>query len=195
MIRIKLSVTSLIFLVIGIAGILALSLNMAQVAQRQEQDLLNGQIELARMRLDKFPPQVLSSEKSELESQIAEAESQLKIDKASLYQSQESIEATEVVFDLAEENLVEVTAVGSTGVTPETLEGVDLSMMTITVVVEGEVLDIVGFIYDWTHEYSTGVVQSVTITVPEATVGEDGEEIEGVPSATVVMSIYSYVGE
>ncbi len=193
--RFKLSVTSLIFLVIGIAGILVLSLNVAQVSQRQEQAQLNEEIEIARMRLDKFPPQMLSSQKSEMESQIAEAELQLKIDKVGLYQLTQSIEATEVVFDLAEENLVKVTEVGSTGVTPEKLEGVDLSMTSITVVVEGEVLDIVGFIYDWTHAYSTGMVQSVVITVPEVTVGEDGEEIEGVPSATVVMRIYSYVGD
>ena len=186
--RFKLSVTSLIFLVIGIAGILVLSLNVAQVSQRQEQAQLNEEIEIARMRLDKFPPQMLSS-------QIAEAELQLKIDKVGLYQLTQSIEATEVVFDLAEENLVKVTEVGSTGVTPEKLEGVDLSMTSITVVVEGEVLDIVGFIYDWTHAYSTGMVQSVVITVPEVTVGEDGEEIEGVPSAAVSMSIYSYVGD
>ena len=193
--RFKLSVTSLIFLVIGIAGILVLSLNVAQVSQRQEQAQLNEEIEIARMRLDKFPPQELSSQKSEMESQIAEAEAQLKIDKASLYQLTQSIEATEVVFEIAEENLVEVTSVGSSGVVSDTLEGVDLSMTSITVVVEGEVLDIVGFIYDWTHAYSTGMVQSVAITVPEVTVGEDGEEIEGVPSAAVSMSIYSYVGD
>jgi len=199
----KLSITSWIFLVIGIFVILALSLNVAYAQQNWEQSRLNEEIALAQKRLRKYPVQQISAQKEELESQMAKAESQLKSAKASLYQSIESIEASGALFEVAEACLVEVTEISSEGMSRELLEGVDFSVLPLTVTVEGDVLNLVDFIYKWTKRYPTGVVQSVAITVPEPP--EEEEEVEGAgaateteeekPSATINLLIYSYEGD
>ena len=197
---IKLSTTSWIFLTIGIFGILVLSLNVAYAQQSQEQSRLNEEVALVQKRLLKNPPQQISSQKSELESQLAKAELQLKVAKVGLFQSLESIEASDALFELAEASYVEVTEISSSGVSSELLEGVDFSILLLTVTIEGDVLNLVDFIYKWTHEYPTGVVQSVEITVPE--VVEEEEETEEAeeaeeekPSAIINLLIYSYEGD
>jgi len=197
---IKLSTTSWIFLTIGIFGILVLSLNVAYAQQSQEQSQLNEEVALVQKRLLKNPPQQISSQKSELESRLAKAELQLKVTKVGLYWSLESIEASDALFELAEASYVEVTGISSSGVTSELLEGVDFSILLLTVTIEGDVLNLVDFIYKWTHEYPTGVVQSVAITVPE--VVEEEEETEEAeeaeeekPSAIINLLIYSYEGD
>ena len=198
---IKLSTTSWIFLIIGIFGILVLSLNVAESQQSQEQDQLNEEIALVQKRLMKYPAQQISAQKEELESQMAKAESQLKVAKVGLYWSTESIEASDALFEVAEASLTEVTGISSPGVTTEELEGVTFSVLPLTVTIEGDVLNLVDFVYKWTHEYPTGVVQSVAITVPEVT--EEEEEVEGAateteeekPSATINLLIYSYEGD
>ena len=202
---IKLSTTSWIFLIIGIFGILVLSLNVAESQQSQEQDQLNEEIALVQKRLGKYPVQQISAQKEELESQMAEAESQLKVDKVGLYWSTESIEASDALFEVAEASLTEVTGISSPGVTTEELEGVTFSVLPLTVTIEGDVLNLVAFIYKWTHEYPTGVVQSVAITVPEVTEEEEEAEAEAEgaaaeteeekPSATIDLLIYSYEGD
>ena len=200
---IKLSTTSWIFLTIGIFGILVLSLNVAYAQQSQEQSQLNEEVALVQKRLLKNPPQQISSQKSELESRLAKAELQLKVTKVGLYWSLESIEASDALFELAEASYVEVTGISSSGVTSELLEGVDFSILLLTVTIEGDVLNLVDFIYKWTKRYPTGVVQSVAITVPEPP--EEEEEVEGAgavteteeekPSATINLLIYSYEGD
>ena len=200
---IKLSTTSWIFLIIGIFGILVLSLNVAESQQSQEQDQLNEEIALVQKRLGKYPAQQISAQKEELESRMAEAESQLKVDKVGLYWSTESIEASDALFEVAEASLTEVTGISSPGVTTEELEGATFSVLPLTVTIEGDVLNLVDFVYKWTHEYPTGVVQSVAITVPEPP--EEEEEVEGAaaateteeekPSATINLLIYSYEGD
>jgi len=196
----KLSTTSWIFLTIGIFGILVLSLNVAYAQQSQEQSQLNEEVALVQKRLLKNPPQQISSQKSELESRLAKAELQLKVTKVGLYWSLESIEASDALFELAEASYVEVTEISSSGVSSELLEGVDFSILLLTVTIEGDVLNLVDFIYKWTHEYPTGVVQSVAITVPE--VVEEEEETEEAeeaeeekPSAIINLLIYSYEGD
>ena len=199
----KLSTTSWIFLIIGIFGILVLSLNVAYAQQSQEQSRLNEEVALVQKRLLKNPPQQISSQKSELESQLAKAELQLKVAKVGLYWSTESIEASDALFELAMDCDVEITKISSLALSTEAVEGVTLSTLPLTVTVEGDVLNLVDFIYKWTHEYPTGVVQSVAITVPEVTEEEEEAEAEGAaaeteeekPSATINLLIYSYEGD
>ncbi len=191
----KLSTTSWIFLTIGIFGILVLSLNVAYAQQSQEQSQLNEELAQAQLRLKKYPAQQISSQKSELESRLAEAELQLKVTKVGLYWSTESIEASDALFELAEASYVEVTGISSPGLTTEELEGVTFSVLPLTVTIEGDVLNLIDFIYKWTHEYPTGVVQSVEITVPEVTEEEEEETEEAEeekPSATISLLLYSY---
>ena len=210
----KLSKAVLIFVAGGIFVILAASLGMAYIQQEQEQKQLPQQLSLAQASLTKYLPEELSARQRELESRLAQTESQLRAAKNSLRQSIESIEATDTLFEIAETCDVEITEVNSPGVTTKVLEGFTYSQLSLTVTVEGDVLNLIDFIYEWTHEYPTGVVKSVEITVPEMTEekGETGEEPqveEGEtveepqveeeepekPSANIELSIYTYEGD
>jgi len=196
----KLSKTALLFLAIGIFVILAAWLGMSYYQQGQEQSQLSEELSLVQLRLKKLPTQEqFSSQQGELESRLAKAESQLKSAKASLYWFLQSIEASDLFFELAEASQVEVTDISSPGLVTKTLEEVDLSGLSLTVTVEGDVPNLIDFIYKWTKEYPTGVVESVEIIVPEETDEEaEEEEIETEeerPSATVNLLIYTYEGD
>lgn len=194
----KLSKTSLIFLIIGVFIILAGSLGMSYFGQSKEQSLVEEEAAVAQLRLEKLPNQKqFSSQKEELESQLAKAETQLKAAKMSLYQLPESIEATDTLFVLAENSQVEVIEISSQGPGTETLDEVTLSVLSLTVTIEGDILNLIAFIYSWTEEYPTGMATWVEITVTELVEEEEGEEevVEEIPSAIINLFIYSYEGD
>ena len=184
----KLSRTALIFLVTGVLVIILAGLSMVYSQEIQEQSQLNEQLTLARFRLEKYPAQELASQKAELETRLAEAETELRLTKIGLYYSIQSIEASDALFDLAEASLVEVIKIDSTGVGDKQIGEVPLSALSLTVTVEGEVLNLVDFVFNWIKEYPTGIVESVEINVPEAVEGEEEKE----PSAIINLLIYSY---
>ena len=197
----KLGKVSRIFLGIGILGILAVSLSMAHNQQSKEQNRLKGEVILAQQRLKIFPAEQLASKKSELESHLARAELQLKATKDRLYQSLESIEASDALFEIAKACHAEITAISSQCLTTKALEEVTLPVLMLTVRVEGEVFTLIDFISKWTEKYPTGMVKSVEISVPEVTEEEavmerpKPETEEEKPSATVNLLLYSYKGD
>ena len=195
----KFSKTTWIFLAVGIFIIALASLGMVYSQQGKEQSQLDEELALAQLRLKKYPAQQLelASQQEELESRLAKAEAELRTAKTSLRQSTESIEASDALFELAEDCHVEVTEISSPGVANQTLDEISLSALPLTVTVEGDVLNLIDFIYQWTHEYPTGVVKSVEISVPEPAEEEEEEEAEieeQMPSATINMLIYTYEG-
>jgi len=193
----KFSKITWILLATGVLVILVASLGMVYSQQGNEQSRINEEIALAQLRLKKYPAQLqeLDSQQEELESRLAEAESQLRTAKISLDQFPQNIEASDALFVIAQNCHVEVTEVSSEGLGTETLEGVTLSALQLTVTVEGDVLNLIDFIHRWTKQYSTGVVKSVAIYVPEPPDEEEEEEIEEEkPSATINLLIYSYEG-
>ncbi|GAI66429.1 unnamed protein product, partial [marine sediment metagenome] len=101
---------------------------------------LSEELALAQLRLKKYPPQLqeLASQQEELENRLAKAELQLRTAKISLNQSIQSIEASNALFELAEDCQVEVTELSSPGVAAEQMEEVTLSALPLTVTVEGD---------------------------------------------------------
>ena len=193
----KISKITVIFLVIGIFVILFACMGMAYTQQDREQSQLNEEISLAQLRLNKYPVEELAAQKQEAEKRLVQAESQLGIAKASLYQSIESIEASNLLFDLAQDCQVEVTQISSPGITTKAREEVNLSALSLMVTIEGDVLNFTNFIYKWTQEYPTGIVESVEIKVPEPPDEKEvtEEEEEEIPSATIKLLIHNYEGD
>ena len=188
----KLSKTALIFLGVGIFVILFGILGMTYSKQSQEQSRLNQELSLAQLRLKTYAPEQLSSQQEELESRLARFKTRLRAAKNSLYQSIQSIEITEALYEVAETSDVEIVEISSPGLADKELEEVTLSALTLKVTVEGDVLNLIDFIYAWTKEYPTGVVNSVEITVPLPE--EEEETEEELPSAIINLLIYSYEG-
>jgi len=191
---IKISKTALIFLAGGIFVILVAILGMNYSQQSQEQSRLNHELSLAQLRLEEYASEQLSSQQEELESRLTRLEARLKVTKNNLYQSIQSIEVTETLYEVAEAYDVEIVEISSPGVSDKELEEVTLSALTLAVTVEGDVLNLIDFIYAWTEEYPTGVVESVEITVPEPPEDEE-ETAEELPSADIRLLIYTYEGD
>lgn len=197
----KFSKTSRLFLAIGIFAILLASLGVAYLQQVNQQDRLSEELSSAQLRLEKYSPEQLSSQQKQVESQLAKAQLRLKLAKANLFQSIESIEASETLFEIAQACDVEITAISSSALATEEIEGATYSGFPLTVQIEGDVSDLIDFILLWSGEYRTGVVQSEEITIPETNdegEGESGEETEEEveePSANLRLFIYSYRGD
>ena len=153
----RLSKTSLIFLGIGVFVILVAGLGLTYSQRRQEQNRLKTEVELAQLRLEQYPAEELASQKEELESRLTRAELQYKVAKASLRAlSPENIEATDALFVIAQNTNVEVTEISSDGLVTEPIEGIGFTALPLTVTIEGDVLNLIDFVYRWNDEYATG---------------------------------------
>lgn len=175
-----------IFLGVGIFVILMGSLIMAYLEQDREQDRLSQELSATQLLFDKqeadFESERFSVRVGILESQLTRFESELKTIKAQLHRSIESTRATETCFDIAEASGVEIIEIGSQNSTTVDLEGVNLSILSLTVTAEGDISKLVDFIRELSGQFPTGVLESVEIDVET-------------PSATVEMRIHSYEGD
>jgi len=183
----KLSKTTLIFLGVGIFAILAVGMGVAYAQQSREQSRLDEQLSLAQLRLTNYSsPEELSSRRSKLESQLAELEIQFEDAKSLLRQPVESIEVTDTLFEVAEACDVEILELDSPGLARDSrnLRGITCSALSLKAKVQGDVHDLLSFIFMLSKKFPTGVFEAVGISIPEVvaeeTGGEEIEEEEGV---------------
>jgi type II secretory pathway pseudopilin PulG len=177
----KLSKTSWIIVAIGIFIITSASLGSVYVQQVGQKNQLNEEITLAEARLNKFQLEVL-------ETQLRKTLSQLETAGDTLSQPVGSIATTGILFDAAQAYHVEVTDISSSELISTKLEGIPCSALTLTMNVEGYIHALVGFITNLRDYLKTSVVQSIAVSIPEMT---DGQE----PSANIRLVIYTYRGD
>ena len=177
----KLSKTSWLFLAIGGCIILFASLGVVHFQRVHQQSQLNEELTLAETKLNGFQQEAL-------EMRLSQTLSQLETTRATLSQPIGSIATSGILFDVAEAYGVEVTEISSSGLTSVNLEGIPCSVLTLTVRVEGDVLALVSFITKLNIYFRTGVVQSVTISIPEMTSGQES-------SANIRLVVYTYQGD
>lgn len=181
----KIRKRTLLIIIVGIFVIVLISLGLLRSQQVSEQNQLNEQLTLIQSRLGVIKLEQLSSRQAELEEQLRQATSQFETVKTVLSQPVGSITATSILFDIARAHGLEITEVTSPGPTSDSLEGVTFSVLSLTVEVEGNVPNIVSFITRLNSYFTTGVVKSITITVPEITGGEKA-------SADIQLVVYTY---
>ncbi len=199
----KISKTAWTVLAIGIFVVVAASLLMAYFQEGQEQSRLSQELSSVEILLAKqwakFSSEELPSQQSQLERQLALAESKLNNAKAGLRQPIESIETTDTFFEIAEANeveIVEISKVEIVEISPpgwpeEDTDEVNFSAMSLTIKIEGDVPDLVDFISELSQQFPTSVYELTEIRVPE--VAEEEEELEP-PSANLKLYIYTYEG-
>ena len=183
----KLRKTSLLIITIGIFIIAVIGLGTIRYQQIQQQNQLNEQLAQAQSRLGGVKLEQLSSRQAELEGQLSQATSQFEAVKAILSQPVGSVAASSILFDIAKAHGVEVTEMTSSGPVTESLEGVTCSVISLTAKVEGDVPNLVSFVAKLNSHFTTGVVKSITITIPETTSEEKA-------SASIEMVVYTYRG-
>jgi len=183
----KLSKKIWLVIAIGIFIIAAIGLGMVRSQQVDEQNQLNEELALVQSRLTRVQLQKLPSQQVELEEQLSQATSQFEAVKAILSQPVGSVAASSILFDIAEAHGVEVTEMTSSGLASKVLEGVTCSVIPLTARIEGDVSNLVSFVTELNNHFTTGVVKSITITIPETTSGEKA-------SANIQLVVYIYQG-
>lgn len=184
----KLSKTSLLVISAGFLIIIIAGLGMVYFQKVDEQNQLSEQLALAQSGVSGMQLERLSSQQTDLEGQLSQAISQFEAVKAILSQPMSSVTVWSISFDVAKAHDLEITEITSSGLTSDSLEGITYSVLSLTVKIEGDVPNIVNFVTQLNSYFTTGVVKSVVITVPETTNGESA-------SANIEVIIYTYRGD
>ena len=190
----KISKKTWLVIVIGIFVVVGIGLNMVRSQQVQQQDELNAEFALTQLNLSRLQLEQLSSRQAELESQLSQATSQSEAVKAMFSQPIGSVAATTILFGIAEAHGVEVTEMTSSGLASDSLEGVTYSVISLAAKVEGDVPNLVSFVTKLNSYFTTGVVKSITITIPETTSGDNVTALE-ITSGDNVTALETTTGE
>jgi hypothetical protein len=183
----KLSKTSWLILGVGVVILAFASLGMVRSQQTDWEDQLKQELALAEKGLGKSQLREFSTQKQELEEQLSQLESQLQVVKSELDQSVASIDVTDSVFGIAEQCGVTIVELNSPGVAEEKLEGLLCSAISLDIIAEGEVADLLSFIVRLNNDFVTGMVRSAEISVPGPAIAER-------PSANIEFIVYAYRG-
>jgi hypothetical protein len=199
----KLSKTSWLILIVGVVIVAFASLGLARSSQANEHEQLNEELTVAEMRLANFQLKDLQARKGEVEAQLDEATAQLKAVKDDLSQSNESIDVTDFLFMTAQACGVVINDIHSSDLSSDELADVNCLVIRLSIAVAGDVPSLIHFVARLNTDFTTGVVDSVDISIPEITEEEVGgvetenstepEEPE-IPSASIRLSVYSYQG-
>lgn len=181
--NLKLSKTSWLILSAGLFIVILAGLGLTRSQQLQEQTKLDEELGINEVRLNKFNMKELQKQRDELQAQIDENTIRLNEAKYGLRATVESIDVTDEFFVIASICDVLVTNISSSSISNENLNGVGCSKIIINACVSGELLNIIDFIINLNHDYTTGYVKGVHISM----CGES-------PSASIEMLIYSYEG-
>lgn len=183
----KLSKTSWLIIIIGFFVIILVGLGIVRSQQVHQQNELNEQLALAQSKIQVIQLEQLSHRQGELERHLSETDSQSESAKKILSQPIRSITISDLLFNVAEANSVNVTEITSSGLASEELAGVTCSVLPFTARVEGELTNLVSYITRLNSDLATGFVKSVEINVPEASSTKK-------PSANIQLVIYTYQG-
>lgn len=186
--KLKLGKTSMLLLSAGIFIVMAASLGLSHSQQIQQQGQLDDALGVAQMRLDNLQVSDLSQQQQELQTQLDESNLQLEAVKDGLRQSLESSNVTDKFFAIAQSCNVIVQNVSSSGVKSEKLGGITCSATTLNASVSGEVADLIDFVIELNHDFTTGVVQSAQMSIPET-------DSEATPTANIQMVVRAYEGD
>ncbi len=171
----KLSKTSLLVIIAGVLIIALAGVGFFYYQQINEQNQLNEQLALAQSRLSGVQLEKLSSQQAELDTQLSQTTAQFEEVRALFSHPFGSIAVTDTLFDIAEAHGLEITVMTSPGLASESLEETTCLVTTLNATVEGDVPNLVDFVISLNSQLATGVVKSITITIPETT----GEMKEG----------------
>ena len=184
----KLSKASWLFLIGGILLILFASLGIAGAKQLRDQEQLYDDLTVAERRVEKLQLEQLNLQQEQLAGQINQAAAELSAARDRLKHPNESIDVTDFLFEIADSCSVDILDVNSRGLSSGDLGDIACSVQSITTSVEGNLPDLISFVTRLNTDFTTGVVDSADISIPEA-------DEEARPTAHVQLSIYTYQGE
>ena len=183
----KLSKTSWLILSIGLFVVIIAGLGLTCSQQLQAQSQLDQELGVAEMRLNKLGVDELRLKQEDLQRQLDERTVELAEAKDKLRQTIESINVTDEFFEIAQSCYVEIESISSSNIKTDKLEDINCSIITLNAAVEGKVSNIINFVTKLNNDFTTGIVKSAQMSIPEIT---DDEE----PKVNINMVVYTYEG-
>lgn len=184
----KLTKTSWLILSVGIFIVVVIGLGLTRSQQFQEKGQLDEKMSIAEKRLNNLQVKELREQQEELQGRLDASTRQLMAVKDSLRQPVESIDVTDEFFAVAYSCGVEVMGISSSGIKNEKLGDLACSAISLNARVTGEVSNLISFVIKLNNDFTTGVVKSAQMSVPETV-------YEGKSSASIQMVVYAYKGD
>ena len=178
---------------VGICVIAFAGVGVAHAQRVDEQEGLNDELAVAKLRLSKMQLGELNVQQLELEEELSLSISGLEATKVELSQPNESIPVSGELFDIAEACNVQIVEVRSQGLNEDELGGIECSSLPVVLRAEGNTSNLIRFARKLNDDFRAGYIESVEISIPVAS--EEGQPGEAQsPSVNVNMIIYSYEG-
>ncbi len=159
-----------------------------------ESRTLSGDLALAARKLTLPQLDELGRQKGDLEKRITVATQKINTDIGPFFASARSIDVTDTLLDTAASLGVDIADVKTSGVQKETMGGVTVITLPLTVKVEGDPEWLTEFIIALSEKFPAESVKSAEITIPRPTAAK-GQTEPARPSALIQLVIYSYSAE
>ena len=186
--KLKLSKTSWLILAAGVFVVILAGLGLTRSQQLREQTEIDDAITITTARLNNLETTQLDVEAAELQRQLDESMIELGEVKDRLRSTVVSVDVTDEFFRIAEYSNVQVMAYKTSGQGEDNLGGISCLKTTISATIKGTTSDLIDFVINLNNGYTTGVVQSINISISEDTTQSEDSTI------SVSMSVYSYEG-
>lgn len=184
---IKLSKTSWLILAAGVFIVILAGLGLTRSQQLSEQTQLDEALAITMSRLDKLEVTQLELEDAELQQRLDETKSEFAEVKDRLRKTVVSVDVTDELFRIAEYSHVEIMSMITSAQSDGKLGTVSCLTTSINANVRGSTADLIDFVINLNSGYTTGIVKTVNISIPEDTESANS-------TAAISMSVYSYEG-
>ena len=148
---------------------------------------MDEELSVIQKRLDNLQVTELQELQEELQQRLDESDIEFDEAKDRLRQPIASVDVTDKIFQIAEYSIVTIMSLSTTPISGGQLGSVDMSTISIVTSVVGHSSDVINFIININHGFTTGIVQMATIAIPE-------DEEEEPASGSLNVIIYSYKG-
>ena len=192
-----------IIIIIGIAIFLIafVLLYMSYSKETSQQNLLKQNLTAAQSTFNSVTTnktnqeQLLDQAKTQvagLQSQLAQAEQQLREEQQIIPATIENINYNELLFNIAQQNRLTVVSINTNGPIQNQVDKVTLHVTMFTISVKGQTDDILAFVSDIAQDsnFVSGAINSVTMTVTTEE-GPEGEVIT-TTQGDINLSLYGY---
>lgn len=157
----KLSKTAQWILAIGILAVLLVSAGVFYARQMAERSQLNSDIARANQDFVQFTQQ-----RRDLQTRLSQAQSRLSSLQSEFYESTESIEIDEGLFETAEEAHVTLTDISCSVPKRQKVNGIDFQVFSLSLTVEGDNLaELLSFTTKLGKRFPDATIESPRISI------------------------------
>jgi hypothetical protein len=183
---IKLSKTSWLILSAGVFVVVLAGLGITRSQQMQEQDKLSQELSISKRSLENAQVADLKARLDELNQRTEEEQLQLDDARSRLDKTVVSVDVTDEFFSIADYCGVRVITMSTTPIQNTKYEGIGLKTTSLSATATGDLDQVIQFVMSLNNDFTTGLVRTFQIEIPEDPQKE--------PSLSIQMVIYSYEG-